>query len=260
MTDLAGTTRERVLGAARREFDAGRSPSLAEVATAAGVSRATVHRLVGSRTDLLHLLDIEPDRDTAGRVLAAAADVVGEVGLARASMDDIADRAGVSRATAYRLFPGKAALLRALIRAFSPLDAVVETVTRMAGRPPEEVVPELVLAAHRAVSPHPGVLRTILFEWTSGGPEAEAALADAAGTTLRAVGGYLAAQMEAGRLRPMHPLLALQALAGPVVFHMLQRPLIGRLPGVELDLDPEVAVTEIAHHWLRAMRPEVTEP
>ena len=54
----------------------------------------------------------------------------------------------------------------------------------------------------------------------------------------------------------LHTLLALQALAGPVVFHILQRPLIERLPGVELDLDPEVAVTEIAHHWLRAMRTE----
>jgi len=50
--------------------------------------------------------------------------------------------------------------------------------------------------------------------------------------------------------------LAKQALAGPVVFHILQRPLIERLAGVELDLDPEVAVTEIAHHWLRAMRTE----
>jgi len=256
MTDLADTTHERILVAARREFDAGRSPSLAEVATAAGVSRATVHRVVGSRGDLLRLLDVEPDRDTAGRVLAAAADVVGEVGLARASMDGIADRAAVSRATVYRLFPGKEALMRGLIRAYSPLDAVVQTVTRMAGRPPEEVVPELVLAAHRAASPHPGVLRAILFEGTSAGPEAEAAMAEAAGATLRAVGGYLAAQMAAGRLRPMHPLLALQALAGPVVFHILQRPLIERLPGIDLDLDPEVAVTEIAHHWLRAMRTE----
>jgi AcrR family transcriptional regulator len=260
MSDPADTTRERVLVAARREFDAGRSPSLAEVATAAGVSRATVHRVVGSRADLLRLLDIAPDTDTAGRVLAAAAEVVGEVGIARATMEDVADRAGVSRATVYRLFPGKEALFRGLIRVYSPLDAVVETVTRMAGRPPEEVVPEMVLAAVRAASPRPGVLRTILFEVTSAGAEAEAAMAEAAGTTLRAVGDYLAAQMQAGRLRPMHPLLALQALAGPVVFHLLQRPLLERLPGVELEIDPEAAAVEIAHHWLRAMRPEVTRP
>jgi AcrR family transcriptional regulator len=260
MTGLTETTRERIIEAARREFDAGRSPSLAEVASAAGVSRATVHRIVGSRAELLRLLDVEPDTDTAGRVLAAAAGVVDEVGIARATMEDVADRAGVSRATVYRLFPGKEALFRGLIRVYSPLDAVVETVTGMAGRPPEEVVPEMVLAAVRAASPRPGVLRAILFEGTSAGPEAEAAMAEAAGRTLRAAGGYLAAQMQAGRLRPMHPLLALQALAGPVVFHILQRPLIERLPGIELDLDREDAAVEIAHHWLRAMRPEVREP
>src|SRR5207302_11274724 len=159
MTDLADTTYVVSLLSARREFDAGRSPSLAEVATAAGVSRATVHRVMGSRADLLRLLDVEPDRDTAGRVLAAAADVVGEVGLARASMDGIADRAAVSRATVYRLFPGKEALMRGLIRAYSPLDAVVQTVTRMAGRPPEAGVPELRLGAPPPASPPPGARR-----------------------------------------------------------------------------------------------------
>jgi hypothetical protein len=38
--------------------------------------------------------------------------------------------------------------------------------------------------------------------------------------------------------------------------HILQRPLLERLLGAGVDLDPELAVTEIAHHWLRAMRPE----
>jgi hypothetical protein len=61
--------------------------------------------------------------------------------------------------------------------------------------------------------------------------------------------------MAAGRLRRTDPLLALQALAGPVVFHLLQRPLLERL-GVLIELDAEAAATEIAHHWLRAMRPE----
>jgi AcrR family transcriptional regulator len=256
MTTAVDPTRERILHAARREFEAGRSPSIAEVAAAAGVSRATVHRVVGSRAALLRLLEIEPDQDTAQRVLAAAVEVVGEVGLARASMEQIADRAEVSRATVYRLFPGKEALMRGLIRAYSPLDAVAETATRMAGEPPDQVVPALVLAAYRAAGSRPGWLRTVLFEATSGSPETEAAMQDAAGSTLRAVGGYLAGQMAAGRLRPMHPLLALQALAGPVLMHILQRPVLESLFGAAVDLDPEVAVTEIAHHWLRAMRPE----
>jgi hypothetical protein len=47
------------------------------------------------------------------------------------------------------------------------------------------------------------------------------------------------------------PGISTQPQIGPVVFHLLQRPLLERL-GVLIELD----ATEIAHHWLRAMRPE----
>jgi hypothetical protein len=36
---------------------------------------------------------------------------------------------------------------------------------------------------------------------------------------------YLDNQMQAGRLRQMHPIIAFQLLAGPIVVHMLTRPL-----------------------------------
>ncbi|MEA2616034.1 MAG: hypothetical protein QOE72_1817 [Chloroflexota bacterium] len=51
------------------------------------------------------------------------------------------------------------------------------------------------------------------------------------------------------------PGISTQPQIGPVVFHLLQRPLLERL-GVLIELDAEAAATEIAHHWLRAMRPE----
>ena len=60
-------TRARILTAARRLSRTGERPTLAEVAQAAGVSRATVHRVVGSRADLLHgkrcRLDVIPQHD-----------------------------------------------------------------------------------------------------------------------------------------------------------------------------------------------------
>jgi AcrR family transcriptional regulator len=252
-TVAADPTFERILAAARREFDAGHTPSLATVAAAAGVSRATVHRHVGSRAGLLRLLEIEPDPATGRRVLAAAAEVIGAVGLARASMDDIAERAAVSRATVYRLYPGKAALLRELIRAYSPLDAVVEALDAHAGGPPAEVMPALALAALRSVGPRVGVLRTVFTEMTGAGPETEAAVRDALGGVVSRLGGYLAGEMAAGRLRPMHPLLAVQSFGGPILLHILSRPVAERVLG--LDLDAEAAVVELAQLWLRGMRP-----
>ena len=62
---------------------------------------------------------------------------------------------------------------------------------------------------------------------------------------------YLVTQMSAGRLRTMHPLLALQAFIGPILFHILTRPLAERMLG--LDVDGETAVTLLAEAWLRAM-------
>jgi hypothetical protein len=55
----------------------------------------------------------------------------------------------------------------------------------------------------------------------------------------------------------MHPLLALQSLIGPILFHILTRPLAERV--LHLDVDGEVAVTQLAETWLRAMAPKEAE-
>src|SRR5215471_16496280 len=136
-------TRDTVLAAVRETLERDRGASLHDVASAAGVSRATVYRLFGSRDGLLQALDLEPDPDTRQRTLAAALELVGRDGLGRLSMDEVAAAAGVSRASLYRLFPGKAALFRELLVAYSPMEAIAETLERLGARPPEEVMPEL---------------------------------------------------------------------------------------------------------------------
>jgi hypothetical protein len=69
-----------------------------------------------------------------------------------------------------------------------------------------------------------------------------------------AVAAYLMAQMQAGRLRPMNPILALQMFVGPVMVHLLTRRAIAELMGSPPPL--EEAVTELAEGWLRAMSVE----
>jgi hypothetical protein len=60
--------------------------------------------------------------------------------------------------------------------------------------------------------------------------------------------------MRDGRLRQMHPLLALQSFVGPIFFHLITRPVAEQMLG--LDIDGEEAVTLLAENWLRAMAPE----
>ena len=245
-------SREAVLAAARGTLERDRGASLHDVASAAGVSRATVYRLFGSRDGLLQALELEPDPDTRQRVLAAAVELVGRDGLGRLSMDEVAAAAGVSRASLYRLFPGKAALFRELLVAYSPVEAIVETLERLRDRPPEEVVPEVARTAARTLAGRAGIVRTLVFEATGASEEAAEAVRYLIGSGVATVLGYVVEQMAAGRLRTMHPLLAVQSLAGPILVHLITRGVAEREVGFAVPLDD--VVVELAGQWLRAMR------
>lgn len=242
-----------MLAAARVALKAEEPLTVAGLSARAGVSRATFYRLFGSRRALLEELEAEADPGSRQRVLAAAAELIGRDGLARLAMEELAARSGVSRATLYRLFPGKAALFRELVRTYSPLEPVVATLTRLGDGPPEEVMPELARAAARKVHPWLGVARTLFFEFTTTSPEALEGAQLVFSQGLGPVARYLSGQMAAGRLRPLHPLLALQAFVGPLFLHLITRELLER--HLDLALPPlEEAVDELAQAWLRAMR------
>jgi AcrR family transcriptional regulator len=245
-------TREAVLAAARAALERDRGASLQDVAGAAGVSRATVYRLFGSREGLLQALELEPDPDTRERVLAAAVELVGRDGLGRLSMDEVAAAAGVSRASLYRLFAGKAALFRELLVAYSPVESIVETIERLRHRPPEEVVPEVARTAARTLAGRVGIVRTLVFEATGASQEAAEAVRYLVDGGVAVVLGYVVEQMSAGRLRTMHPLLAIQLLVGPILVHLITRGVLEREVGFAVPL--EDVVVELAEHWLRVMR------
>jgi AcrR family transcriptional regulator len=243
--------RDRILIAAAGRLTSDSRASIGDIADAAGESRATLYRYFPSRAELHTTLELEPDRDMSVRILAAAAELVGRDGLRNLSMDELAVLAGVSRASVYRLFPGKPALFSALVRRFSPFEAIERTLAEMGERPPEEVLPAVARAAAVAVEPRIGIARSLLFEVTSGAPAAVAGAAPVMRRMLEALGGYLAGQVARGRLRPMHPLLAAQAFIGPVFFHVLTRPIAKRVAHFEVPL--EAAVTELAEAAVRGL-------
>jgi hypothetical protein len=97
-----------------------------------------------------------------------------------------------------------------------------------------------------------GLMRAIFHEVTTGGPETEG-MGPWFEQTLGLLARYIGGQMAAGRIRQMHPILALQAFVGPIFFHLMTRPTIERI--VPIPMDPEAAVDELVASALAGLTP-----
>ena len=251
MTMPAPISRQEALAAARRACAGGRHPTMEEVATAAGVTARTLYRVFGSRQALLREAGCTPAPNARDQILEAALELVGRHGLAELSMDDLAAAAGVSRATLYRLFPGKSALFVGLLRAYSPWEPVADAIEAMPDAGPEEVLPAVGQAMADAMAGRTGLLMRIVLELLKGDPDTSEGVRHSLARGLPDLIQYLGAQMAAGRVRRMHPVLAFQLLAGPIVAHLLTRPLAETLIG--FDVPSSEVVEQIVDAWLRAM-------
>ena len=223
-----------------------------DFAAATGVAVRTLYRLFGSREALLREAGCAPEPSARQRILDAALEQVGRRGLAELSMDELASTAGVSRATVYRLFPGKPALFGELIRAFSPWEPVADVLDALPDGHPDDVIPAVAQAIADAMHDRVGLLLRMVFELLQGNPDTAEGMGQSMARGLPDLVGYLAAEMQAGRLRPMNPVLAIQLLAGPIVVHLLTRPLAGPFIGTQT---PQELLEEIVRAWLRAMAP-----
>lgn len=239
--------------AAREVLATDAGAPVSAIAERAGVSRATFYRHFGSRQSLLESVAIEPRPDARARILAAAKDVLVTTSLAELSMEDLAAAADVSRGTLYRLVPGKAALLAGLIGAYSPFEAVRAIVTEGADEPPGVLLPRIGRAVVGVAGERLGLMRAIFHEVTAGTGPAMDAIRPVFQSTLGLMASYLARQVAAGRIRPMHPILALQAVVGPIFFHLMTRATLEQV--VDLDVDPETAVDQLVASALEGLRP-----
>jgi AcrR family transcriptional regulator len=245
-------TRDGVLSRIKTAFGDAAAPSMDDMAAVAGVSRAALYGLFGSRAALLEALGAEVPPSVGDRILATAGEVVAERGFGGLSLDEVALRSGVSRATVYRLYPGKAALFKEVAQAYLPIDEALQMMGTMADRPANEVMATLARNLAQAGEVPIGVMRSVLFE-AVGGTHGNEEFLDQVYLDVQVIIRYLERQMAAGRFRTMDPVLAMQAFFAPVMFHAVSRPVLERYGLLTLSLDE--AVQALTDGWLRAMAP-----
>lgn len=246
------TIRRQVMSAAREVLAEDAAAPVAIIAGRAGVSRATFYRHFGSRASLLQSVALEPQPGAETRILIAAKDMLVRQSLDELSMEALAAAAGVSRGTLYRIVPGKAALLRRLIEVYSPFEAIRSIVGTQADAPPEVVFPQIGRAIVGVAGERLGLMRAIFHEVTANGETLEG-MGPLFAETLGLLASYISGQMALGRIRQMHPILALQTFVGPIFFHLMTRPTIERI--VTLPFGPEVAVDQLVAAALAGLAP-----
>jgi AcrR family transcriptional regulator len=234
------TIRRQVMAAAREVLAADPAAPIQQITQRAGVSRATFYRHFGSRDALMRSVAHEPRPATRTRILAAARDMLIRTSLAELSMDELARAADVSRGTLYRVVPGKAALLNALLEEFSPLEAVRAILVAHRNDPPEIVLSLIARQIAGTAGEQLGLLRAVFLEVTSGSETALTGMSPQFGATLAVLAEYLAGQMAAGRIRPIHPVVALQAFVGPIFFHLITRSALSRVADLPMTTDEAI--------------------
>ncbi|HEY7072240.1 MAG TPA: TetR/AcrR family transcriptional regulator, partial [Acidimicrobiales bacterium] len=147
---------------------------------------------------------------TAERTLGAALDAFGTRGYGATSLDDLARELGIRKQTILYWYPSKEALLDAAIDRVAA-EVTVRLERAVAGAEPGfGRVEAIVKAMFRLAARHPSMLG-FLREVTRLGPPASSRLLGAIAPLIDRAAGFLATEMDAGRIRRHDPRLILLA-------------------------------------------------
>ena len=145
--------------------------TMENIAQAAGTSRATVYRVVGSRQALMGELAgrglVDEEVDVSSRVLRACTAVFSRAGVEAATVEEIAREAGVGVATIYRHFGTREGLVDAFVSNFGQRRAAREVSLNPSGDLRTDLL-RMTSAALEDMAAHPDISRLGLMEALKG--------------------------------------------------------------------------------------------
>ncbi|ROO86794.1 TetR family transcriptional regulator [Actinocorallia herbida] len=228
------------------------------IAQEAGISRSTLLRRIGGARraldDAVRATGIDPggQRPVRERAVEAGARLISADGLADMTLEAVAARAECSVHSLYAVFGGRDELLQAIFEQYSP---ILDAEAIFNG--PHEDLPDTVRKVYRmladALSREPRVMPAMFAEAFARptAPALNSLARHFIPRLLAAVGGWLAEEVAAGRLRPMPVPVLVQQLVGPLFMHFLTRPTLSAVPGIDLP-DPDQVCEHFAEAFLRA--------
>ncbi|MFG2917375.1 TetR/AcrR family transcriptional regulator [Kitasatospora sp. NPDC048298] len=231
---------------------------LTAIAATAGISRSTLLRRLGGSRAALDEAVRESGTDPGGRppvrerAIEAAALLVAERGLAGVTLDAVADRADCSLPSLHTVFEGRDGLLAAVFERHSALPDL----EALAADPPEDLegTVRALHAVFAAAFTHQPRIVPAVFADLLGRPDGPAARVMAANLPrlLAGLDRLLQPHVRAGRLRPLPTAVLVQLLLGPLLNHVLIRPVLEPLPGAGLPSTDET-VEIFVGAYLRAV-------
>jgi AcrR family transcriptional regulator len=247
-----------VAASRRRERPVAEIP-LAEIAKAAGVSRSTLLRRIGSRANLdeaVRAAGIDPGsrKPVRERAIAAAARLLADNGLGALTLEAVADAADCAVPSLHVSFGNRDGLLAAVFDRYGPAPELVELA---ANRPEglDDTIHRIYQILTAAFSRDPAVLPALFADLLArpDGPASRLVRATLPSLVVP-FDALLTPHMRAGRLRALPLPLLVQLLVGPLVSHMLTRSALQAVTTTGLPSLDETQAT-FASAFLRAAAP-----
>ena len=171
--------------------------SLADIAARANVSRPTIYKHLGNKDKILSLLGADT-ADVEARIMQGVLDVAQAQGFKAATVEAIAEAAGVGPATIYRRFTDKESLIKAFIARQTPRDKMPAFRPETFGNFPAQLE---IITTHmlRFMSEHKTLVR-LIFSGNQADRAYLSALRDDSHSTFSKLESFFQMHQKAGRI------------------------------------------------------------
>src|SRR6478736_4786761 len=159
-----------------------------------------------------------------GEILDAALALFVEKGFAATRLDDVAERAGLSKAAIYLYFEDKTALFQGVVRQTIAANLLtVEALTRAHHGPVGELIPRILdfMASRVEDTPMASIAKLVIAESRAFPEIGRFYLKEVIGRGIPIFEGLIARGVASGEFRPVDPMLTVRSLIGPMVLSIV---------------------------------------